>query len=247
MESASTLSVVLDTPPGYLWVVPRVRPKRLARHSAPKRRRVIRRLENDERRAQLLAMGRAAFASHPYDEVSIDELARKAKISKGLFYYYFPTKRELYIAGLQETSQELLDRLTTSVAKETAPRPRASAGVDAYLAHVEAQGSGFVALMRGGIGSDPEVSGVLEAVRAAILDEFMRGAPIGAFLVQRPLSRIAIRSWIGMVEAASIEWLANKDVPRDSVRDFLVDMLFDLLTRVLGADDANRFKSRSVA
>jgi AcrR family transcriptional regulator len=240
------LSVVLAAPPGYLWGVVRVRPKRIVRRPAGKRRRVIRRLDNDERRAQLLAMGRTAFATHPYDEVSIDELAKKAKISKGLFYYYFPTKRELYIAGLQETSQELLDRLITSVAKETAPRARASAGVDAYLAHVEALGSGFIALMRGGIGSDPEVAAVLEGVRAGIVDEFMRGAPISAFLEHRPLSRIAIRSWIGMVEAASIEWLASKDVPRAGVRDLLVDLLFDLLTRVLGADDADRFTAQTV-
>jgi AcrR family transcriptional regulator len=211
--------------------------------SAPKRRRVIRRLENDERRAQLLAMGRAAFAANPYDEVSIDDLAKKAKLSKGLFYYYFPTKRDLYIAGLKETSQELVDKLVTNVAKETAPRERATAGVDAYLSHVESQGDAFVALMRGGIGSDPEVTAVLEGVRVGLVEEFMQGNPISGYLKSRPLSRIAIRSWIGMVESASIEWLASKDVPKEAVRDLLVDQLFDMLTRILGASDANRWKS----
>ena len=48
---------------------------------APKRKRVITRLENDARRAQLLALGRAAFSSRPYDEVSIDELAAKYLIA----------------------------------------------------------------------------------------------------------------------------------------------------------------------
>ncbi len=217
--------------------------KRIVKKSAPKRRRVIRRLDNDERRAQLLALGRSAFASHPYDEVSIDDLAKKAKLSKGLFYYYFPTKRDLYIAGLEQTSKELVDKLVTNVQKKTAPRERAIAGVDAYLEHVHGQGSAFVALMRGGIGSDPEVTAVLERVRVGILDEFLQGAPISAFLKSRPLSRIAIRSWIGMVEAASIEWLSSKDIPRAQVRDLLVDQLFDLLTRVLGAADATRWKN----
>ncbi len=211
-----------------------------AAKSAPKRR-VIRRLDNDQRRAQLLAMGRAAFAAHPYNEVSIDDLAKKAKLSKGLFYYYFPTKRDLYIAGLRETSQELIDKLITNVAKHTAPRERALAGVEAYLEHVESQGSAFVALMRGGIGNDPEVTAVLERVRLGILDEFMSGNPISAFLRSRPLSRIAIRSWIGMVEAASIEWLSSRDLPRETVRDLLVDSLFDLLARVLGRRDLAQF------
>src|SRR5215204_1265208 len=124
-------------------------PKRIVR----KKKKLVR-LENDERRAQLLALGRHAFSSNSYDEVSIDELAKKAKLSKGLFYYYFPTKRDLYIAGLKETSQELVDKLVTNVKKETAPRERALAGVTAYLDHVESQGGAFVALMRGGIGSD---------------------------------------------------------------------------------------------
>jgi len=186
-------------------------------------------------------MGRTAFTENSYDEVSIDELAKKAKISKGLFYYYFPTKRDLYIAGLRETADELIAKLV-DVPEGGSPRERAIAGVDAYLAHVENQSSGFIALMRGGIGSDPEVFNVLEGVRVAILDEFLSGAPISAFLKSRPLSRIAIRSWIGMVEAASIEWLASPDIPRQGVRDLLVDMLFDMLMRVLDPKDAARYK-----
>ena len=226
--------------------MPRAVSKRTVKKApAPKRRRVIRRLENDERRAQLLSLGRAAFAAHPYDTVSIDDLAKKAKLSKDLFYYYFPTKRDLYITGLQETSQELIDKLISNVAKETAPRERAMAGVSAYLDHVESQGSAFVALMRGGIGSDPEVSGVLEKVRTGILDEFLQGNPISAFLRARPLSRIAIRSWIGMVEAASIEWLAHKETSKEDVKAMLVDQLFDLLTRVLGQADINRWRAQS--
>lgn len=203
---------------------------------APKRKRVIQRLDNDSRRAQLLALGRAAFEANPYDAVSIDDLAAKAKLSKGLFYYYFPTKRDLYIAALQETAGELIDKLVTNVARQTAPRERALAGVEAYLDHVASQGEAFVALMRGGIGSDPEVAAVLEKVRSDLLDEFLSGNPIGAFLRQRPLSRIAIRSWIGMVEAASIEWLASEGIPKEPVRDLLVDQLFDLLTRVIGKE-----------
>ena len=119
---------------------------------------------------------------------------------------------------------------------------RATLGVDAYLAFVERQHSGFVALMRGGVGSDPEVAAVLERVRVAILDEFLEGAPISKVLRSRPMARIAIRSWIGLVEAASIEWLATRDVPRDSVRDLLVDALFDMLGRVLAPRDARRYR-----
>ncbi|HTL34097.1 MAG TPA: TetR/AcrR family transcriptional regulator [Kofleriaceae bacterium] len=192
------------------------------------------RMENDERRAQLLALGRAAFAKYPYDEVSIDDLAEKAGLSKGLFYYYFPTKRDLYTAAVEVTTRELITTVVAKVAQANTPRDRAMAGVEAYLDHVERQGSSFVALMRGGIGTDSKVAGVVDKVRAQMLEQFMGGAPIGAFLKKRPLGRIAIRAWIGMVEAASVEWMTAKDIPREPLRDLLVDQLFDLLTRVLG-------------
>lgn len=201
-----------------------------------KRKPAFRRLENDERRAQLLELGRTAFSRHPYDQVSIDDLAAKAKLSKGLFYYYFPTKRDLYIAALEGTARELIDKLVTNVAQYRTPRERAVAGVEAYLDHVASQGQAFVSLMRGGIGADPSVAAVLEKVRSDLLEEFLAGNPIGAFLQQRPLSRIAIRSWIGMVEAASVEWLATPGMAKEPVRDLLVDLLFDLLTRVIGKE-----------
>jgi hypothetical protein len=42
----------------------------------------------------------------------------------------------------------------------------------------------------------------------------------------------------------SIEWLANKDqLDRAAVRDLLVDMLFDLLMRVLDPKDAAKYKA----
>jgi len=217
-------------------------PRSSTKRAAPPKKRKIERLENDERRAQLLALGREAFSNHSYDEVSIDELAKKAKLSKGLFYYYFPTKRDLYIAGLTETASELSAKLVASVAAAPKdPRSRTIAGVEAYLAHVEKAGPSFVALMRGGIGSDPQVAAVIDRVRGGVLEEFMQGAPIAQFLKARPLAKIAIRAWIGMVEAASIEWLATREPAREAVRDLLVDMLFAMLLKVLDPKDAPRY------
>lgn len=218
-------------------------PRRPKRKSAKKpSKKPLVRLDNEERRAQLLAIGRTAFARHSYDEVSIDDLAAKAGLSKGLFYYYFPTKRDLYVAGLRQTANELLTKLVTAAARDLPPRQRAILSVQAYLDHVVGHGAGFVALMRGGIGSDPEVAAVLETVRTGIVDEFLTGAPIAAVLRARPLARIAIRGWVGMVEAVSIEWLAQPGLQRDRVRDLLVDALFDLLVRILDPKDVAAYR-----
>jgi AcrR family transcriptional regulator len=113
------------------------------------------RLLVDERRAQLLALGLQLFGERSYDEVSIDELAREAQISKGLLYHYFPTKRDLYTAALRHAAQQLLDE--TMPPPELLPEERARRGLETYLAFVERHGPAYVALMRGGLGADREI------------------------------------------------------------------------------------------
>src|SRR5213592_365100 len=135
---------------------------RAVRAVARPKRRV--RLDIDQRRAQLLALAKQAFSDRAYDEVSIDDLAREAKISKGLLYHYFPTKRDLYVAGLAEIAQELVERCT-AIPANLAPIDRVRTGLDAYLDHISQHARAYVSLMRGGIGSDPEVAGVVEGVR----------------------------------------------------------------------------------
>src|SRR5215211_7127684 len=107
--------------------------KRPAATAGRQRRRI--RLDNDQRRAQLLALAKRAFSEQSYDEVSIDDLAREAKISKGLLYHYFPTKRDLYVAGLTEIANDLVAAIT-AVPQDAAPADRVRLGLDAYLAHV---------------------------------------------------------------------------------------------------------------
>src|SRR5579862_7824441 len=133
-------------PPGR-----RLRAKVAAVRGRVKRRRE--RLETDARRAQLLELGMRLFAERTYDEISMDDLAREAGVSKGLVYHYFKTKRDFYVAGLREIARDLLEKTTTH-SPDLPPAERIRRGLDAYLDHVRAHARAFVALMRGGIGSD---------------------------------------------------------------------------------------------
>ena len=105
------------------------------------RRRI--RLDNDQRRAQLLELAKTAFSGRAYDDVSIDDLARVAGISKGLLYHYFPTKRDLYVAGLTEIADELVDACT-NVPDDLPPIERVRQSIDAYLDHIGRHAPSFV-------------------------------------------------------------------------------------------------------
>ena len=58
------------------------------------------RLQVDIRRQQLLELGLELFAHQTYDGLSIDEIAKRAGVSKGLLYHYFPSKRAFYVAAV---------------------------------------------------------------------------------------------------------------------------------------------------
>jgi AcrR family transcriptional regulator len=202
--------------------VPRTRVVRSLVRGARPRRRV--RLDNDQRRAQLLALATRAFSDRAYDDVSIDDLAKVAGISKGLLFHYFPTKRDLYVAGLREISDELVAAIA-AVPDDLAPIERVRAGLDAYLDHIHRHSRAFVALMRGGIGSDPEVAAVVEAVRTRLFDRFLHGSPFASLL----------RGWIGCVEAASIDWCVKPRLSRTELRELLAQILFEILRVVAPA------------
>lgn len=201
--------------------------RRLLRVATRPKRRV--RLDNDQRRAQLLQLARRAFSDRSYDDVSIDDLAREAKISKGLLYHYFPTKRDLYVAGLREIAEELVERVT-NIPSDLAPIERVRAGLDAYLDHISEHSRAYVSLMRGGIGSDPEVAQVVEGVRTRLADNFLEQTPFAAALSKDVRFEIAVRGWIGFVESATIDWCANPRISQRDLRELLTSILFAVIT-----------------
>jgi AcrR family transcriptional regulator len=196
---------------------------------AKKKKNVTTRLAVDERRAQLVELALALFSKKSYDDVSIDDLARHAKISKGLVYHYFPTKRHLYVAGLREAARQLVAATEPPTATISPERSRdadlqkVAHALESYFDFVEEKGPAFLALMRGGIGSDPQVARVVEETRVKLLSRILQQAPRE---LDRPIVRAALRGWIGFVEAASIRWLEKKDTAREAIVKLSIDLFF---------------------
>lgn len=182
------------------------------------------RLQVDERRAQLLELGLRLFSERAYDEVSIDDIAREAGVSKGLLYHYFGGKRAFYVACVAHAAEALLDRIEPSADQSEAER--AGAGLEAYLRFVEERAGAYSALMRSGIGNDPEVMAILEAARATIVARMLEGMGLTQ---PRPVFRLAARSWIGQVEAACLEWLERGEPDRATVVKLLLGALYGTL------------------
>lgn len=190
------------------------------------------RLEVGERRAQLLALGLAMFSERPYEQVSVDDIAREAGVSKGLLYHYFPTKRELYIAALKLAASQLVEETVTDA--QEAPELRVQKGLEAYLDFVQRHQPAYVALMRGGLGADPQVVEILEDTRSIFVDRILVNLPPEAIV---PLMRTALRGWIGFVEATALDWASQQHLDAAELVSLLSGVLFDVVARATGPMD----------
>lgn len=190
------------------------------------------RLQTDERRAQLLELGLRLFASRAYDEVSIDTIAEEARVSKGLLYHYFGGKRAYYLATIEYAAGRLIDSMDAVPEALTGPA-RAVAMVTAYLDFVEGHGHAYGTLLSGGVGSDPEVTQLLEHSRQAVAARIMRGAGL---VGPRPMFELATRHYIGGVEAVVLDWHARGHLPRETLVAFLVAQIRATLEVALTLD-----------
>jgi AcrR family transcriptional regulator len=192
------------------------------------------RLATDERRTQLLALGRKIFNERAYDEISIDDIAAAAGVSKGLLYHYFPSKRVFYVETVRAAAEELFE--ATRPPPEATPDEKLQHALNGYLDNVEQNSKAFVSLMRSGVGVDAEVSAIVESTRRSLVTRILeQGLGIRK---PAPIVRLALRGWIGFVEAASLDWLEHRDVPRDMLRGLLVSALAEAL-RTAGALPSN--------
>jgi AcrR family transcriptional regulator len=186
------------------------------------------RLGRDARRAQLVDLGVSMLSTRPIEQVSVDDIAAAAGISRGLLFHYFPSKREFLAAVVQAAADRLLAVTDPDPALPLLDRLRA--GLEGYVGFIEDNRAAYVSLVRGAQGADIHLAGVFESTRAAIVDRIF--VQLEAPTVS-PALHVAIRGWIGLVEEATLAWLAQPPdaIGRDQLVTLLQESLVDLLTR----------------
>jgi len=193
---------------------------------------VRRRMGVEERRQQLIGVALELFARRSPDEVSIDEIASAAGISRPLVYHYFPGKLSLYEAALKRAAQDLASRF-----EEPQVGPlgtRLLRVMRRFFDFVDQHGPGFSALMRGGpaVGSS-QTNALIDSVRQVAYDQIL-----SHLRVTDPPARLelVIRSWISLVESTALIWLDGRRIPRAELELQLVHD-FAALAAVSAAHD----------
>jgi len=83
--------------------------------ASPARGRRAARPSGDDRERAILTTAEQLLAERPYADVSVDELARGAGISRPTFYFYFPSKEAVLLALLDAVVAEARSRRDTAL------------------------------------------------------------------------------------------------------------------------------------
>lgn len=90
-------------------------------------------VKSDSTRLALIAHARQMFSSAGYSDVSLDALARHAKVTKGALYHHFKSKRDLYRAVVEAMEQDLVQMLEAAAATTSSPEERLRSYCRTYL------------------------------------------------------------------------------------------------------------------
>lgn len=188
------------------------------------------RLSTEDRRAQLLDIGLDLYAERGFADVPIDEIARLAKVSKGLLYHYFSGKRGFFVAVVEHAADRVIEALEPDLSQ--APADRALTGIRAFLELVAEREAVYLTLMRGA-GGDPDINAAVERVRGAVMHRVVEQLGLDP---ERVAFRFTLRTWLAGVEAGVIRWLEHREFSAEELVQLFGSQLQAALRGALALD-----------
>ena len=178
------------------------------------------RLSPELRKEQLLDLGLQLLSTRSLEELSIDLLAEKAGISRGLLYHYFGNKQDFHLAVVR--------RAADAVIRITAPAPtgtsleRLAGSLEAYVDYVLANYEGYASLVRGAASGNPAMREIYEETRAALTDRIFAAAGDDGLdelgVDDTAVVRLMARGWSALTEEVVLEWVRGGcQVPKDEL------------------------------
>lgn len=184
-------------------------------------------MPRSQREQLILCVAGQVFAEGGYDRASMDNIAELAGVSKPMLYAYFGSKEGLYVAYIERTGGELVDRL---VGADGEPG-RLRAVISEFLGFVEEHRDGWTVLFRELTARQPIADQVAQ-LRAQIVGEVRRmlegnpedGAGTAWSGLRPPASEGVAEAVVGAGEALANWWLNKPEVPREDVTDWYVGL-----------------------
>ncbi|MEU9690593.1 TetR/AcrR family transcriptional regulator [Amycolatopsis japonica] len=198
------------------------------------------RIQQSERREQILAAARKVFTEVGYHAASMGDVAKAADVTTPLLYRHFPGKPELHREVLDIAGDELIGSVANAIAVGGGRESKIAAAVHAgFEGFVE--GGPAALLMESEAQGDPEVQARLDniwrSIARAILDAAIRGA-----MIEREEVDVLNAVLVGALKETARLWSGNHlAVERSSAERMLTGIIWSLARRTLGDLDDSAF------
>lgn len=202
-----------------------------------------RRMAPHERREDLIRTALRVFARRSPGDVTPEEIAEAADVSRALVYRYFPNMAELRKAALEQAMSDLMPRLMPP--EDLPPLEQLRLALRTFIDFADSFAPSYAALLNGGSvlateETEAEIDKVREGVRSLILERVGVAEP-------SPRLLLALRCWVSAVETAVMLWLREREMSRDALADWLLDQLVAMLTAAGGPEEELRSLTESTA
>ncbi len=189
----------------------------------PPRTREKVRMSGQERREQLLDVGRKLFAEKGFDAVTVEEIAAKADVSKPVVYEHFGGKEGLYAVVVDREMNHLLATISDTLTSGNA-RVLVEQAALALFDYIDEYPDGFRILVR-----DSPVSQQTGSFASLIIDvaaqvEHLLAAEFAAHRINTKLAPMYSQMLVGMVALTGQWWLDVRKPKKDEVVAHLVNL-----------------------
>lgn len=184
------------------------------------------RMSGQERREQLLTVGRKLFAEKGFEAVSVEEIASAAKVSKPVVYEHFGGKEGLYAVLVDREMNYLLNSFEKALTG-TNPRLLLEQAGMALFDYIDEYPDGFRILVR-----DSPVSQSSSTFASLIVDvatqvEYLLANEFAAHKMDKKLARMYSQMLVGMVALTGQWWLDVRKPKKDEVVAHLVNLAWN--------------------
>jgi len=173
----------------------------------------------------MLDAANTLFAERAYDEVSVEDIAKAAGVTRGLVHHYFGGRKEVYIGLLERLGGQREQRLPPPVGPTA--HARVAHNVSRWLDWTEANRTIWLATMgRGDDIADPDIRRVVrDLLQRAIALVAAHHADIAEDSARL---RYALECWTGLNRAATRRWLQG-EATREATHELLTSTLEHVL------------------
>jgi AcrR family transcriptional regulator len=195
------------------------------------------RLDPAARRAQLIELGVEMLATRTLDALSVEDIAQKAGISRGLLFHYFSSKQEFHVEVARAAAGELIARTEPDPALPPVAALRGA--LAAFVDYVEENPDSYKSLVRGAASGDTDLRSIFDETRATIAGRIVAmlgqlGLPLG------PRAELAVHGWVAFTEECVIRWLDMVMCDREALLDVLTSALPAVVIAAGGSSVAHR-------